>query len=379
MQVRLLLLAPFMAFMAFSGDDDPYLLKEIREHKDIVSAVAFSPDGKYFMSGGEDKLLLVCDVATAGTLYRITDNYYAPKAIEVNQLNEIFLASGPDIKLIDLNNKTISVYSGNATHIWSLDYAPERNKIAAGSFDYSVKVWDVSTANVELILKEHTKSVLAAVFSYDEKYLATGSLDKTVRLWNAQTGELMRTMDIHSDNVYDVKFHPSGKYLASASKDKTIRLWDVATGKVLKTYSGHDKGVVEIEFLPDGEHLLSSSSDGSIRLWQTRTGKMVYTFTGHEGDVKTIAVSADGSKLVSGGYDSKVMLWDISKKIFVEYSFYDEFQNEKSGSSLFDARQKSETKADYEARVLKANELEKEILEKYYKKYLQNLRNIPFE
>jgi len=379
MSHQLLFLLPFLTGTYFSGNNqDPYLKYEIKEHKDVVNAVTFSPDGRYIVSGGEDKLLLVCDAASGEALYRLTDNYYPAKAVEMNMLNQIFLASGPDIKLIDLDQKTLMVYSGTATHIWSIDYAPERNKIAAGSFDYSVKVWDVSSAKIETVLKDHSKSVLPVVFSPDEKYLATGSFDKTVKLWNAQNGELIRTMEIHTDNIYDVKFHPTGMYLATASRDKTIRLWDVTTGKVVKTYAGHHKGVLEIEFLPDGNHFVSASYDGSIRLWQTKTGKMIYTFTGHEGAVKTIAVSPDGLHLVSGGYDSKVLVWEISKKIFVEYAFYDEFLAEKSESSLFDEKQKSESKSDYEARLLKANETEQEIVEKYYRKYMQHLRDLTF-
>ena len=75
----------------------------------------------------------------------------------------------------------------------TIAYAPERSKIAAGSYDYKIKIWNVETTEVELELEGHKKSTLPVAFSPDEKYLVSGSLDKTVKVWNAKTGELRIT------------------------------------------------------------------------------------------------------------------------------------------------------------------------------------------
>ncbi len=378
--IRLYLILCIVAFVNsnISSQPDEYFYGEIREHKEAVNAVDFSPDGKFIVSGGDDKILLISDSETLEPVYKYSDNYFPPKAIEVTQVNNIFVSSGPDIKLVDMNNQTLAVYKGNATYIWSIDYAPERNKITAGSYDYTIKVWDVATQELELTLEGHEKSTLPVAFSPDEKYIVSGSLDRTVRVWNAKTGELMKTLEIHTDNIYDVEFHPSGRYFASASRDKTIRLWDFTTGKVLMTYAGHDKGILDIEFLPDGNHIVSASLDGTIRLWQTKTGKMVYTFTGHEGAVNTLTVSPDGNRLASGGADSRIIIWDLAKKIFVEYAYYDEFEAEKNKSSLFDPKRKNEKKTEYEERMIRAGELEKQIIDTYYQKYIDDLRNKSF-
>jgi WD40 repeat protein len=83
--------------------------------------VAFSPDGHYLVSGGEDNMLMVFDLNSMEPLYQYTNNYYPPRGIEVTQENTIFFGSGPDIKLIDMADKTLAVMKGNATHIWSVD------------------------------------------------------------------------------------------------------------------------------------------------------------------------------------------------------------------------------------------------------------------
>ena len=362
-----------------SAQETEYLIHTFSDHKGAVLSVALSPDGKYIMSSGEDKALLIYDRNTFESAYEYTDNYFPPRALTVTQTNQIFMGSGSDVKLIDINNTTLGVYKGNTTHIWSVAYAPERNKVAAGSYDYSTKMWDVATEELELEFEGHKKSTLPVAFSPDEKYIVDGSLDRTVKIWNAKTGEEIRSLERHTDNIYDIDFHPSGKYFASASRDKTVRLWDFETGDVLVTYVGHDQGILDVEFLPDGNHLLSASFDGTIRLWETKTGKMVYTYTEHEGAVNSISVSADGKSFVSGGADGKVFLWEINPKVFVEFAFYDEFEAEKESISLFDERRKGESKSDYEQRSEKAQEREQEIVAKYYKQYLEKQKQYSFK
>jgi WD40 repeat protein len=364
--------------ICLQGQDEEYKIKELKFHKGPVNSVAFSPDCQFIVSGSEDKTLVITNFKTweAEHTYQ---NYFPPRAILVTKENKIFIGAGPDIKLIDFNNNNLSVYKGNTTHIWSIDYGPERDIIAAGSFDYKIKVWDVTTQAVKLTLEGHTKSTLPVAISPDEKYFVSGSLDKSIKIWNAQTGEMLKSLERHSDNIYDIEFHPTGMYFVSCSRDKTIRLWDFKTGDVLVTFVGHDKAVMDIEFSPDGNHLLSASLDGTIRLWEAKTGKMVYTFTGHENGVNCIALSSDGKYLASGGNDNKVKIWELNRKIFVEFAYFDEFEAEKSKTSLFHAKRQDENKQDYEKRMAKAKELEDQIVDNFYKKYLVELNNKSFK
>jgi WD40 repeat protein len=361
------------------SQQDEYLVKEFKYHNASVFSVAFSPDGNYLISGGDDKLLVIVNLKTMTVENKYSNNYYSPFCIEVTKSNDIYFGTGPDIKLIDLKNNKLALFEGNTTQIWSLDYAPLNRKIAAGSFDYKVRVWDCTTQKIDRVLEGHKKSVLAVAFSPDEKYIVTGSLDKTVKIWNTETGKMIKSLEKHADKIYAVKFHPSGKYFASCSNDKTIKLWDFESGEVLKTYFGHDYGVLDIEFTPDGNHLISASLDGTIRLWQIKSGNTVYTFTGHTGAVNTISINSDGSLMASGDVDNKVILWKLDKKIFVEYAFADELDAEKNKSDLFLPRQKNEKKEEYNDRMKNAKELEDQIVGKYYQKYVEALNSQTFK
>src|SRR5262245_34280500 len=90
-------------------------------------------------------------------------------------------------------------------------------------------------------LKEHTRWVTSVAFNADGARLASGSLDSTVKLWDVKTGQLKATFLGHKRDVTSVAFNTDGTMLASGggSGDGTVRLWDVKTGKNQATLQGH--------------------------------------------------------------------------------------------------------------------------------------------
>ncbi|KAL8637402.1 MAG: hypothetical protein Q9228_005321 [Teloschistes exilis] len=116
------------------------------------------------------------------------------------------------------------------------------------------------------VLASHSDSVTAVAFSPDGKRIASGSFDKTIKVWDAATGDLEKTLAGHSDWVTAVAFSPDGKRIASGSWDKTIRVWDAATGDLEKTLAGHSKRVTAVAFSPDGNRIASGSLDKTIKI-----------------------------------------------------------------------------------------------------------------
>ncbi|NET74532.1 MAG: WD40 repeat domain-containing protein, partial [Sphaerospermopsis sp. SIO1G2] len=109
--------------------------------------------------------------------------------------------------------------------------------------------------------------VYSVIYNPDGKTLASGSYDETIKLWNVETGKEIRTFKGHNDPVTSVIYNPDGKILASGSRDKTIKLWDIETGQEILSLSGHNSDVSSVSFSPDGKTLASGSEDKTIKLW----------------------------------------------------------------------------------------------------------------
>src|ERR1700721_2210858 len=115
--------------------------------------------------------------------------------------------------------------------------------------NHSIKVLQGVEYNWPLCLSTlecHSSTVYSVVFSPDGLRLASGSRDNTVRLWDVMSGTNTATLQGHSSNVFSVVFSPDGLRVASGSQDKTIRLWDVMSGVNTATLQGHSSTVKSV-------------------------------------------------------------------------------------------------------------------------------------
>ncbi|KAJ5547510.1 hypothetical protein N7513_004744 [Penicillium frequentans] len=159
-------------------------------------------------------------------------------------------------------------------------------------------------------LEGHSKWVSSIAWSPDGSRLASGSDDNTVRIWDPATGQSVSTLEGHSRWVSSIAWSPDGSRLASGSFDNTVRIWDPATGQSMFTLEGHSRSVKSIAWSPDGSRLASGSDDNTVRIWDPAIGHRVSTLEGHSDWVHLIAWSPDGSRLASGSDDKTVRIWD---------------------------------------------------------------------
>ena len=124
--------------------------------------------------------------------------------------------------------------------ITPLVIAPASDVTLQRQFSFSEDRKQVEPRRIK-ILRGHNHSVLTVAFSPNGSRLASGSYDQTIRLWDPATGAHLFTLQGHNHSVSTIAFSPNGAYLASGSEDKTIRLWDPATGAHLFTLQGHNR------------------------------------------------------------------------------------------------------------------------------------------
>lgn len=173
------------------------------------------------------------------------------------------------------------VFKGHTNGVMCLQF--DDNVLITGSYDTTVKVWDINTGEELRTLTGHTSGIRALQFN-DQK-LVTGSLDSTVKLWNWRTGQLLRTFQPHNDGVITVHFTP--RYMASGSRDRTIRVWDYVNGQTF-SLRGHQDWVNSVKIDDASRTLFSASDDLTIRLWDLDTHECIREFTGHVGQVQQV-------------------------------------------------------------------------------------------
>ncbi|MDH6104584.1 trypsin-like peptidase domain-containing protein [Anabaenopsis tanganyikae CS-531] len=214
------------------------------------------------------------------------------------------------------NPTLVNTLTGHSSWVTSVAFSPDSLRgaaigktLASGSWDNTIKLWDVATGRSIATLTEDSYGVDSVAFSPDGQTLASGSYDNTIKLWDVATGRSIATLTGHSSWVRSVAFSPDGQTLASGSWDTTIKLWDVATGRSIATLTGHSRFVTSVAFSPDGKTLASGSGDETIKLWDVATGRSIATLTGHSSWVRSVAFSPDGQTLASGSVDGTIKIW----------------------------------------------------------------------
>ena len=143
----------------------------------------------------------------------------------------------------------------------------------SGSFDNTLRIWNVVTGESEAELKGHSGRVISVVLSPDGSHVVSGSDDNTLRIWNVATGESEIELKGHSGRVNSVAFSSDGSHVVSGSDDNTLRIWNAVTGESEAELKGHLDSVNSVSFSPDGSHVVSGSSDSTVRIWNVATGE----------------------------------------------------------------------------------------------------------
>jgi Tol biopolymer transport system component len=203
-------------------------------------------------------------------------------------------------------------FNGHAECVWCVAFSPDGKRLASGSGDNTVKVWDARTGETMQTLQGHTGRIEAVSFNPEGTILASGSVDGTVKLWNMKTGENLATLPAHDGGVRCAVIGPDGKTLASGGEDKTVKLWDIATGKNMATFRGHTERVVSVAFSPDSKIVASASWDSTGRLWDVSSGRERAVLQDHGSWVISVAFSPNGKRLASGSPDKTIRIWEVA-------------------------------------------------------------------
>ncbi len=204
-------------------------------HRDRVSSLAWSPDGRTLGSGSWDRTVVLRNPVTGRVRSELRMQHSA--------------------------------------RVSSLAFSPGGETLAVGDWDGAIVLWRTTGRRLHEPLVGHRDRVSGLAFSRDGRLLASGGWDQTVRLWDVETGrETGRPLTGHLGPVLSLAFAPNARILATGSWDGEIRLWEMATGVCLGGLHGHAERVVSLTYSLDGRTLVSADLGATVIRWDVDPG-----------------------------------------------------------------------------------------------------------
>ncbi|KAF2740510.1 F-box/WD repeat-containing protein pof1 [Polyplosphaeria fusca] len=260
------------------------LLNELKEQGDDRIPYRFFPDGATEALGDKDDLYnALVKPGKASAESEITLQY-APQAVF-------------RVKAV---SRCAAAISGHGDNILAVQFSPvNSSRMASGSGDKTVRVWDCDTNTPVHTLKGHSKWVLAVSYSPDGSLLASGGYDNDVRIWESDTGKQVGgPLKGHTNFITSLSWEPyhlqepNRPRVASSSKDSTVRIWDAMSGRIDFALSGHKGNVTCVKWGGTGK-IYTSSHDKTLKVWNAATGTLLHTLSGHAHWVNHLALSTD--------------------------------------------------------------------------------------
>ena len=308
-----------------------------------ISSVAVNPSGEWLAFGAR-KLgqLLVWEWQSESYILKQQGHFFDVNTLAYSPDGQYIATGGDDGKVKLWNTRSgfcIITFSQHTASVSSVQFASQGQVLFSASLDGTVRAFDlVRYRNFRTFTSPSPVQFSCLAVDPSGEVITAGSTDSfEVFLWSVQTGKLLDVLAGHEGPVNSLAFSPTTNILASGSWDKTVRVWDVFSRSHAVEPFQLNADVLSLAFRPDGQELVVSTLDGQLTFFSTELSKQTNIIEGRK-DISggrkvddrvaasnnasskaftSVAWSADGSCVLAGGNSKYVALYDTREGVLI--------------------------------------------------------------
>lgn len=273
----------------------------------LVTCVRFSPDSKLVACVLSNGFVTILDTQLGEVV---------SKQLHQKSVNEVRWSSDGTLILTCSDDGTlllsraqdlqrVSECRGHHSYVVACDLSPNSLRIASGSYDESVRVWESASGKCLKMISAHSEPVTSVCFSHDGMFVVSSSWDGYCRVWLTHSGICVKSFAVLGVPVTFSALSPNNQFLLAAGTNSTLRLIHTLDEKPPTVYNGHvnEKFCLFAGFARNrdgGQEVFAASEDGTIVGWDVNTKHIVWTVEVCQGPTLCGDVCRAGNLLVTG-------------------------------------------------------------------------------
>ncbi|MGB0840078.1 MAG: WD40 repeat domain-containing protein, partial [Chitinophagales bacterium] len=296
--------------------------KAFSSGKGDITAVRFSANGQYFVSGNSKGAILVRD-AVSNKITHVLRGH-------TGQINQITIDPSNRFVAAASNNGIVKIWRLSDQEVFFTSPLPLTDPRSGSSYSFvhfskdgkmlyfggSIKTLFGVKVQEGGVLEKVSKlsgATTCSAYNQSRNVLALG-IDGAVHFIDLKSGQISETSNICGGKIVDVAFNSNGTQVGTLCKDGTMKLVDMTSKSVVTTQKVTSSGAsTEIAFSKDGKYMVTGDTKNIPKVWDLATMQMTCELKGHQAAVRSVDFSPDGKFILTSSNDPMIKMWKFRK------------------------------------------------------------------